>query len=83
VSGQAEFRERVSESREALHGLFGTGAQQAATDIDLPELLELPVTGPGFYAMSAEAYHQDPCPSRRCRHRSRSSSLRPRRRMPG
>lgn len=53
-----EHRGRVAESREALHSLFGTGAKGAA----LPELQPLPVTGPGFYEMTAAEYHADPCP---------------------
>jgi hypothetical protein len=59
VSGQTEFRGRVRESREAMHSLFGTGKQP---EPELPELQALPVTGPGFYAMTAAQYHADPAP---------------------
>jgi hypothetical protein len=61
VSGEKEFRGQVKQSRQALHSLFGTGA--AAVDgAALPELQPLPVTGPGFYDMTAADYHADPCP---------------------
>jgi hypothetical protein len=58
MSGHVEFRGRVRESREALHSLFGTGQAEP----ELPELLPLPVTEPGFYEMTAAEYHADPAP---------------------
>lgn len=61
MTGRTEFRGQVAESREALHSLFGTG-QAAAGAAALPELQPLPVTGPGFYDMTAAEYHADPCP---------------------
>lgn len=59
MSGQTEFRGKVRESREALHSLFGTGRQP---EPELPELQTLPVSEPGFYAMTAAEYHADPAP---------------------
>jgi hypothetical protein len=59
MSGLTEFRGQVRESRDALHSLFGTRQQP---EPELPDLRSLPVTEPGFYAMSAAEYHADPCP---------------------
>lgn len=54
-----EQRGQVRQARDAAHSLFGTSGTAAP---ELPQLRTLPVTEPGFYAMTADEYHADPCP---------------------
>lgn len=61
MSSGAEFRGQVREAREALGALFGPGSGGRPGAL-LPELQPLPVSGPGFYRMTAAEYHADPCP---------------------